>query len=137
MPPRLTLRVDLGPGQSIGPGKVRLLDAVAETGSISSAGRKLGMSYRRAWMLIDDLNTSFESKVVSTTLGGKEGGGAKLTAFGLDLVKRYREIEADATKATKANVTFLAKALKPEKAAEKESADATGTGAGKKTRLSK
>ena len=76
MSPRLTLRVDLGPGQSIGPGKVRLLDAVAETGSISSAGRKLGMSYRRAWMLIDDLNTSFESKVVSTTLGGKEVAAA-------------------------------------------------------------
>jgi molybdate transport system regulatory protein len=137
MPPRLTLRVDLGPGQSIGPGKMRLLDTVAETGSISSAGRKLGMSYRRAWMLIDDLNTSFESRVVTTTLGGKEGGGAKLTEFGQELVKRYRAIEADAAKATKANVTFLAKALKPDKAIEKESAEAKGTGAAKKTRLSK
>src|ERR1700722_12854359 len=116
MPTRLTLRVDLAPGRSIGPGKMRLLDAIVETGSISSAGRALGMSYRRAWMLIDDLNTSFESKVVATTLGGKEGGGAKLTEFGLELVKRYREIEADATKATKANVAFLAKTLKPEKA---------------------
>jgi molybdate transport system regulatory protein len=127
MPPRLTLRVDLGPKQSIGPGKMRLLDAVAETGSISSAGRKLGMSYRRAWMLIDDLNSSFRRKVVSTTLGGKEGGGAKLTPFGEELVKRYRAIEESATKATKANVAFLARATRTDGAA----------GTAKRTRLSK
>jgi molybdate transport system regulatory protein len=127
MPPRLTLRVDLGPKQSIGPGKMRLLDAIAETGSISSAGRALGMSYRRAWMLIDDLNSSFSRKVVSTTLGGKEGGGAKLTAFGLEVVKRYRAIESDAAKATRANVAFLARAMRPEGA----------TGAVKRTKLSR
>ena len=114
MPPRLTLRVDLGPKQSIGPGKMRLLDAIAETGSISSAGRTLGMSYRRAWMLIDDLNSSFRRKVVSTTLGGKEGGGAKLTPFGQELVKRYRAIEASATKATRSHVAFLARAMSPD-----------------------
>ncbi len=127
MPPRLTLRVDLGPKQSIGPGKMRLLDAVAETGSISSAGRALGMSYRRAWMLIDDLNSSFSRKVVSTTLGGKEGGGAKLTPFGLELVKRYRAIEASATKATRSHVAFLARAMRTDSAA----------GATKRTRLSR
>lgn len=127
MPPRLTLRVDLGPKQSIGPGKMRLLDAIAETGSISSAGRALGMSYRRAWMLIDDLNTSFRRKVVSTTLGGKEGGGAKLTAFGQELVKRYRAIESDAAKATRANVAFLARAMRSD----------GGAGAVKRTRLSR
>ena len=128
MPPRLTLRVDLGPKQSIGPGKMRLLDAVAETGSISSAGRALGMSYRRAWMLIDDLNSSFRKKVVSTTLGGKEGGGAKLTPFGQELVKRYRAIEASATKATKTHVAFLARAMRT---------DDTVAGATKRTRLSR
>jgi molybdate transport system regulatory protein len=127
MPPRLTLRVDLGPKQSIGPGKMRLLDAIAETGSISSAGRTLGMSYRRAWMLIDDLNSSFRRKVVSTTLGGKEGGGAKLTPFGEELVKRYRAIEENATKATKVHVAFLARAMRTDAAA----------GAAKRTRLSK
>jgi molybdate transport system regulatory protein len=126
MPPRLTLRVDFGPKQSIGPGKMRLLDAVAETGSISSAGRTLGMSYRRAWMLIDDLNSSFRRKVVTTTLGGKEGGGAKLTPFGQELVKRYRAIEAGATKATRSHVAFLARAMR---------ADGSG-GATKRTRLS-
>jgi molybdate transport system regulatory protein len=127
VPPRLTLRVDLGPNQAIGPGKMRLLDAIAETGSISSAGRALGMSYRRAWMLIDDLNSSFRRKVVSTTLGGKEGGGAKLTDFGLELVKRYRAIESDAAKATRVNVAFLARAMRPEGA----------TGAVKRTKLSR
>jgi molybdate transport system regulatory protein len=127
MPPRLTLRVDFGPKQSIGPGKMRLLDAVAETGSISSAGRTLGMSYRRAWMLIDDLNSSFRRKVVTTTLGGKEGGGAKLTPFGQELVKRYRAIEAGATKATRSHVAFLARAMR---------ADGSG-GATKRTRLSR
>jgi molybdate transport system regulatory protein len=127
MPPRLTLRVDLGPKQSIGPGKMRLLDAIAETGSISSAGRTLGMSYRRAWMLIDDLNSSFRRKVVSTTLGGKEGGGAKLTPFGEELVKRYRAIEESATKATRAHVAFLARAMRTDETA----------GAAKRTRLSR
>ena len=105
---------------------MRLLDAVAETGSISSAGRALGMSYRRAWMLIDDLNSSFHRKVVSTTLGGKEGGGAKLTPFGQELVKRYRAIEASATKATRSHVAFLARALRT---------DAAGTT--KRTKLSR
>ena len=127
MPPRLTLRVDLGPKQSIGPGKMRLLDAVAETGSISSAGRSLGMSYRRAWMLIDDLNTSFRRKVVTTTLGGKEGGGAKLTPFGQELVKRYRAIEQSAAKATRAHVAFLARAMRSDR----------GAGASKRTRLNR
>jgi molybdate transport system regulatory protein len=127
MPPRLTLRVDLGPKQSIGPGKMRLLDAVAETGSISSAGRALGMSYRRAWMLIDDLNSSFRRKVVTTTLGGKEGGGAKLTPFGQELVKRYRAIEQSAAKSTRAHVAFLARALRSN----------ASTGPAKRTKLSR
>ena len=104
---------------------MRLLDAVVETGSISSAGRALGMSYRRAWMLIDDLNSSFRRKVVSTTLGGKEGGGARLTPFGKELVKRYRAIESGATKATRAHIAFLARAAR------------ASTGAAKRTRLSR
>ncbi len=127
MAPRLTLRIDLGPKQSIGPGKMRLLDAVAATGSISSAGRSLGMSYRRAWMLIDDLNSSFRRKVVTTTLGGKEGGGAKLTPFGQELLKRYRAIEDGATKATRTHVAFLARAMRRD----------VGAGAAKRTKLSR
>lgn len=91
---------------------MRLLEAIADTGSISSAGRALGMSYRRAWMLIDDLNAGFRRKVVATTLGGKEGGGAALTPFGRELVKRYRAIEAGAAKAARSHIAFLGRAMR-------------------------
>jgi len=117
MKPRLTLRIDLGPGQSIGPGKMRLLEAVAETGSISSAGRALGMSYRRAWILIEQMNLGFRRKVVTTQLGGTHGGGAKLTPFGEDVLKRYRAIESKAESGATAHLVFLARALRPGKAA--------------------
>jgi molybdate transport system regulatory protein len=117
MSPRLTLRVDLGPGQSIGPGKMRLLEAIESTGSISSAGRALGMSYRRAWMLIEQMNLGFRRKVVTTQLGGTHGGGAKLTPFGLEVLKRYRTIEAKAESTAKTHLAFLARAMRPSKAA--------------------
>ena len=115
--PRLTLRIDLGPGQSIGPGKMRLLEAVAETGSISSAGRALGMSYRRAWMLIEQMNVGFRRKVVTTQLGGTHGGGARLTPFGEDVLKRYRAIEVKAESGAKSHLAVLARAMKAGKTA--------------------
>jgi molybdate transport system regulatory protein len=116
MPPRLTLRVDLAAGQSVGPGKIRLLEAVESTGSISSAGRELGMSYRRAWMLVEQMNQGFRRRVVATQLGGTSGGGAALTPFGRELVRRYRAIETKAASAAKAHLAFLARAAKPQKA---------------------
>ena len=117
MESRLTLRIDLGPGQSVGPGKIKLLEAIAESGSISSAGRELGMSYRRAWMLIEQMNLSFRRKVVTTQLGGTHGGGARLTPFGNELVKRYRAIEGKATTAAKAHIAYLARATRVGKSA--------------------
>src|SRR6202008_1240794 len=96
MDSRLTLRVDLGSGRALGPGKIRLLEAIAKTGSISQAGRKLGMSYRRAWLLVDDMNNCFRDPVIEAQPGGAHGGGAVLTPFGEKLVERYRAIEADA-----------------------------------------
>jgi molybdate transport system regulatory protein len=93
---RLTLRVDLGPDRSIGPGKIRLLEAIRDSGSISEAGRTLGMSYRRAWLLVADMNECFREPVISTQLGGAKGGGAALTPFGADLVDEYRAIEEEA-----------------------------------------
>ena len=80
--PKLTLRVDLGSGRALGPGKIRLLEAIAKTGSISQAGRKLGMSYRRAWLLVDDMNNCFRDPVIEAQPGGAHGGGAVLTPFG-------------------------------------------------------
>jgi molybdate transport system regulatory protein len=98
---RLTLRVDFGTDRAIGPGKVLLLEAIRDTGSISQAGRSLGMSYRRAWLLVDDMNRCFREPVVTAQPGGSQGGGAALTAFGEKVVLRYRTIETEATAATK------------------------------------
>ena len=109
---RLTLRVDFGQSRAIGPGKVRLLEAVHDTGSISQAGKRLGMSYRRAWLLIDDMNRCFRKPVVATQSGGTKGGGAALTSFGSDVVRNYRAIEAHAAVATKRNIRQLEAALR-------------------------
>jgi molybdate transport system regulatory protein len=107
MESRLTLRVDLGGGRALGPGKIRLLEAIEKSGSISQAGRHLGMSYRRAWLLVDDMNNCFRDPVIAAQPGGANGGGATLTDFGRVLVKRYRAIEADALMATKKHLHDL------------------------------
>ena len=80
--PTLSVRIDLDTGARIGPGKIALLKAVGETGSISAAGRTLDMSYRRAWKLIEELNASFKEPLVTSQTGGKSGGGAQLTTLG-------------------------------------------------------
>ena len=108
---RLTLRVDFGSSRSIGPGKIRLLEAVERTGSISQAGRALGMSYRRAWLLIDDLNQCFRHPVVTAKPGGSKGGGAVLTEFGTALIRDYRAIETEAAAAAKKRLRGLESAL--------------------------
>jgi molybdate transport system regulatory protein len=110
--PKLTLRVDFGSGRALGPGKIRLLEAIDTTGSISQAGRALGMSYRRAWLLVDDMNNCFRDAVISAQPGGAHGGGATLTPFGQKLVERYRAIESDAMDATRKHLSDLESALK-------------------------
>lgn len=110
--PRLTLRVDFGSGRALGPGKVRLLEAIEKTGSISQAGRVLGMSYRRAWLLVDDMNHCFRDAVISAQPGGAHGGGATLTPFGQKLVERYRAIENEAMDATRKHLNDLEASLK-------------------------
>lgn len=109
---RLTLRVDFGASRSIGPGKIRLLEAIGQTGSISQAGRSLGMSYRRAWLLIDDMNRSFREAVVSARPGGSQGGGAVVTEFGTELVRNYRAIENAAVAASRPQLRSLEAALR-------------------------
>jgi molybdate transport system regulatory protein len=105
---RLTLRLDFGPGRAIGHDKIRLLEA--DYGSISAAGRSMGMSYRRAWLLIDELNHIFEEPVIDAKHGGSGGGGAELTVFGHRVVERYRAIEAKAHAAAAADLDALAAA---------------------------
>ncbi len=113
---RLTLRIDFGANRSIGPGKIRLLEAIDDSGSISKAGRALGMSYRRAWLLIDDMNRCFRRAVVSARPGGSQGGGAALTDFGGALVKDYRAIERAAASAAKSRLHGLEAVLRQPRA---------------------
>ncbi|HZO48405.1 MAG TPA: LysR family transcriptional regulator [Xanthobacteraceae bacterium] len=109
---RLTVRVDFGSDRALGPGKIRLLEAVRNCGSISQAGRSLEMSYRRAWLLIDDMNHCFREPVVEAQPGGAQGGGAALTAFGEQLIEKYRAIETQATAAAKQQLRDLETALR-------------------------
>jgi molybdate transport system regulatory protein len=113
---RLTVRVDFGADRALGPGKIRLLDAIGKTGSIARAGRALGMSYRRAWLLVDDMNCGFREPVVATQPGGVQGGGAELTPFGRELIETYRAIEAQATAAAKPHLQVLENSLRRRRA---------------------
>jgi molybdate transport system regulatory protein len=90
---RLSIRVELAGGARIGPGKAALLEAIDRTGSISAAGRDMGMSYRRAWALVEDLNRSLGVAVVAASAGGAGGGGAALTDAGRAVLEHYRAIE--------------------------------------------
>jgi molybdate transport system regulatory protein len=89
----IKVRVDFGPHCAIGPGKMALLESIGATGSLSEAARRLGMSYRRAWLLLNDVNTSFQQPVARMSIGGHGGGGAVLTPFGAELVRSYRAFE--------------------------------------------
>ncbi len=93
--PAIRFRIDLGPEEAIGPGKIALLEQIDRGGSLSRAARELGMSYRRAWRLLDSLNHGFRERVVVTATGGPRGGGATLTAFGRELISTYREFDAE------------------------------------------
>jgi molybdate transport system regulatory protein len=104
---RLTLRIDLREAGSVGPGKVRLLELVAEMGSIRAAGNRLKMSYARAWTLVQDLNATFGAPVLTAAAGGKSGGGAQLTALGRDIVAAYRTAERKAVKAAARELAAL------------------------------
>jgi molybdate transport system regulatory protein len=116
---RLTVRVDFGADRAVGPGKIRLLEAIHKSGSISQAGRSLGMSYRRAWLLVEDLNRCFREAVVTKKPGGARGGGAALTPFGRALIKKYRSIETRATVAAEKQLRDLQIALRGSRRAQK------------------
>ena len=109
---RLTVRIDFGTAGALGPGKIRLLETIGKYGSISRAGRSLGMSYRRAWLLVDDLNRCFREPVVTTQPGGARGGGATLTPFGLGVIRKYRSIETRAAASAKRQLHDLEIALR-------------------------
>lgn len=91
--PHAHIRLDFSGTCSIGPGKIGLLEGIERTGSLSAAARQLGMSYRRAWLLLHSTNEGFQEPVVELSVGGKDGGGTRLTEFGRQLVADYRSFE--------------------------------------------
>ncbi|MBI4194596.1 MAG: winged helix-turn-helix domain-containing protein [Betaproteobacteria bacterium] len=110
----LTLRIFGTQAPVMGPGKAELVTLIGRTGSISAAARAMGMSYRRAWQLVDALNASFRKPVVVTEVGGRHGGGAQVTAYGRRLVERYRAMEGKASAAIAADLaTFTRHVRQP------------------------
>ncbi len=106
--PTLRIRIVFGGGdEMIGPGKAELLERIDRTGSIAAAGREMGMSYKRAWMLIETLNAMFRLPIVESTRGGPGGGGAILTETGRQVLALYRAFEEDAAKAGSARLQAL------------------------------
>lgn len=95
-PDTATLRLDVKGRPTPGQGKVRLLELIGETGSISAAGRAMGMSYRRAWTLVDSLNASFATPLIAARHGGAGGGGATLPPLGAGMAQLYRALEQHA-----------------------------------------
>lgn len=105
--PSISLRIDLEADGRIGPGKVELLEQIAAHGSISAGAREMGMSYRHAWVLVEEMNKLFRKPVVAAKKGGARGGGAELTTVGLAIVARYRAIERAAEAAAAPHVAAL------------------------------
>jgi molybdate transport system regulatory protein len=101
------LRIDIGVGCSIGPGKIALLEQIERSGSLSQAARILKMSYRRAWLLLEDLNRTLGQPVTTASIGGAGGGGAHITPFGRHVVAAFREIELAASTAAAQKLDWL------------------------------
>jgi molybdate transport system regulatory protein len=108
----LTLRILAGDSPAMGPGKARLITLIDSTGSISAAARAMGMSYRRAWQLVEAINKSFDRPVVLTATGGKRGGGAAVTAFGREIVALYHQMESKASAAIARDLKLYTRRLR-------------------------
>jgi molybdate transport system regulatory protein len=106
-PARLRLRLLFGEDAMLGPGKADLLERIRDTGSISAAGRGMAMSYKRAWMLVEEMNAAFREPLVDSARGGPGGGGARLTTTGEQVLTLYREIEAVAAEAAAGRIEQL------------------------------
>lgn len=109
----LSVRIDIGPGSRIGPGKIELLEKIDASGSISAAGRAMNMSYRRAWELVEEMNGLFSSPLVAPRTGGRQGGGTALTPLGHAVVANYRAIERSAGEAVRQQICALEAELAP------------------------
>ena len=111
---RLKVSIIFESGARIGPGKAALLESIRDSGSISAAARDMGMSYKRAWLLLDSMNQAFTEPVVTAAPGGTGGGGATLTPFGAEVLERYRRIHERAAAMAADDVAALARRARPE-----------------------
>jgi molybdate transport system regulatory protein len=109
--PKPQIRILFRKAIAMGPGKAELLQAIERTGSISAAAREMDMSYRRAWLLVDTMNQSFKQVLVSTETGGQRGGGARVTEFGQEVLKRYLAMEAKAANAVAGEMAEFVKLM--------------------------
>jgi len=118
MTPTVQLRLALGRAGLLGPGRVRLLEGIGETGSIAAAARGMGMSYRRAWLLVSAINQALREPAVAVSVGGRQGGGATLTAAGRALIAEYRAMEREAARALAPRLDRIGAMLDPGAAPE-------------------
>jgi molybdate transport system regulatory protein len=109
----IKIHIPYGDVSAIGPGKADLLEAIDRSGSISAAARDMGMSYKRAWDLVDTMNKSFREPLVATATGGSHGGGAQITEFGFEVLRRYRDMEVKATQAVSVELGELLAMISP------------------------
>ncbi len=111
---RVRISIVFESGARIGPGKVKLLESIRNTGSISAAARDMGMSYKRAWVLLDSMNQAFTEPVTTAASGGAGGGGAVLTPFGIEVLERYRRIDEQAAKIAADDMAALKQRARPD-----------------------
>jgi molybdate transport system regulatory protein len=116
---RLTIRIDLGTESALGPGKARLLELVEQKGSIRGAAAAMDMSYRRAWLLLQDIEATMGAPVIAAETGGVRGGGTSLTELGKAVVARYRAIEERASRSVDAELRALSDLARPALAASR------------------
>jgi molybdate transport system regulatory protein len=109
---KFRIRINKGDSIAVGPGKIALLEAIIETGSITAAAKQLDMSYRRAWLLVDAMNRAFAGPVVETAKGGPHGGKTRITPLGEEVIRRYRSIEKIAGSAARGEIASLLKLLR-------------------------
>src|SRR5882762_7521978 len=111
---RLKVSIVFESGARIGPGKAKLLESIRDSGSISAAARDMGMSYKRAWLLLDSMNQAFTEPVITAAPGGAGGGGAVLTAFGAEVLERYRRVHDRAAANAADDLAAFALRARPE-----------------------
>lgn len=121
MSTRVTLRLDFDTNRRLGPGKIALLEAIRRHGSIAAAGRQFGMSYRRAWLLTNELNHMFAEPLMVTRGGGRDGGGATLTDLGERVVTLYRVAETKVRLSASSEIEAIERELSARKAPSEKS----------------